>query len=73
MRPARRCLSMVKGDHRYVFQYEEGAEATLLGSLVDSANDAHSEFDWFDAAVLSYQLGHGLCRKLEPIAHVELG
>ena len=71
MSPASRCLSMVKGEHRYVFRYVEGCESALLGSLVALANDPESEFDWFDAAVLSYQMGQQLARELDPVAQLE--
>jgi hypothetical protein len=71
MSPASRCLSMVKGEHRYVFRYVEGCESELLGSFVALANDPESEFDWFDAAVLSYQMGQQLARELDPVAQLE--
>lgn len=71
MSPEQRCLSMVKGRHRYVFRYPDGCESELLGSFVNLANDPDSEFDWFDAAVLSYQLGQQLSRELDPVGHLE--
>ena len=73
MSPAQRCLSMVKGQHRYVFRYVDGCESELLGSFVALANDPDSEFDWLDAAVLSYQLGQQLSRELEPVSQMENG
>lgn len=71
MSPAQKCLSVVKGTHRYVFSYYEGGEAELLGSLVALANDPECDFDWFDAAVLSYQMGQQLARELDSVARVE--
>ena len=71
MNPAQRCLSMVKGRHRFVFRYAEGMESELLASFVALANDPNSEFDWFDAAVLSYQLGHQLTKEFDPVAQVD--
>lgn len=60
LRDERRCLSLVKGEHRYVFQYGAGREAEVLASIVELADDPASGLDWFDAAVLSYQMGkHG--------------
>ncbi len=73
MSPVRRRLSMVKGEHRYVFQYVEGREAELLGSFVAAANDPECEFDWFDAAVLSYQMGQQLARECEAVIPMEQG
>lgn len=68
MSAAQRCLSMVKGRHRFVFRYVEGRESELLASFVALANDPQSEFDWFDAAVLSYQMGQQLARELDSVA-----
>lgn len=71
MNPAQRCLSMVKGRHRFVFQYAEGTESDLLAAFVALANDPGSEFDWFDAAVLSYQMGHQLSQEFDSVAQLE--
>jgi len=57
MNAARRCLSLAKGRHRYVFWYYAGQEAEVMASLIRMAEEANGEFDWFDAAVLSYQIG----------------
>ncbi len=57
MDTGRRCLSLGKGRHRYVFWYWEGQESRLLASLVHLAEQPEIDFDWFDAAVLSYQMG----------------
>jgi len=53
-------LSLAKGRHRYVFWYSEGQESRLLASLVQLAEAPEADFDWFDAAVLSYQMGKGI-------------
>jgi len=50
-------LSLVKGDHRYVFRYRSGHEADVIEAFASMAPDPESAFDWFDAAVLSYQMG----------------
>jgi len=52
-----RQLSLDKGGHKYVFRYRPGNEADVIGAFASLAGDEQSEFDWFDAAVLSYQLG----------------
>jgi hypothetical protein len=61
-----RQLSLVKGHHRYVFRYLAGREADIISAFATLASDADSEFDWFDAAVLSYQMGRRLEMELEP-------
>ena len=71
MKTAQRCLSMVKGRHRFVFRYAEGAESALLASFVALANDPDSDFDWLDAAVLSYQMGHQVSQEFDPVAQLE--
>lgn len=58
-------LSLVKGAHRYVFRYPPGREAEVIGAFASLANDPESNFDWFDAAVLSYQMGRRLELELD--------
>ncbi|MBK8915305.1 MAG: hypothetical protein IPM64_12035 [Phycisphaerales bacterium] len=53
----RRCLTLLKNGQRYIFRYAEGREADLLATFVDLAQDRACEFDWHDAAVLSFQMG----------------
>lgn len=52
-----RRLSLLKGEHQFVFQYPPGAESEIVASFASLASDPDSEFDWYDAAVLSYQMG----------------
>jgi len=53
-------LSLVKGRDRFIFRYEPGSEEQLLDAFIDLAGDPDSAFDWFDAAVLSFQLSKHL-------------
>ena len=62
-----RQLSLVKGNHRYVFRYPAGNEEDIISSFATMAADPETEFDWFDAAVLSYQMGRRLEMDLEEI------
>jgi len=64
-----RQLSLLKGGHRYVFRYQPGQEADVISAFAQLAEDQDSEFDWFDAAVLSYQMGRRLELSVEEIAH----
>ncbi len=61
----RRQLVLVKHGHRYVFRYERGEETKVLAGLVEMARDPKSELDWFDAAVLSHQLGQRMSEQLD--------
>lgn len=62
-----RQLSLVKGDHKYLFRYRPGSEADVIGALANLASDTQSEFDWFDAAVLSYQMGRRIESELDEL------
>lgn len=63
-----RQLSLIKGEERFVFRYGAGQEATVIDSFAEMAADQASRFDWFDAAVLSYQMGRRLETELDQIA-----
>lgn len=63
MATRRRTLTLSKGEHRYIFRYAEGREADLLETFTALARSDDANFDWLDAAVLSYQLGKRLQRK----------
>ncbi len=60
-----RQLSLVKGHDRYVFRYAPGREADIIAAFASMASDPNADFDWFDAAVLSYQMGRRLEMELE--------
>lgn len=62
-----RQVSLMKGAHRYIFRYSQGDEAPVIDSFVDLADDNESEFDWFDAAVLSYQMGKQMDQDFEQV------
>jgi len=67
MKKALRQLSLVKGDHQYLFRYQPGNEADVIGAFASLASDGSTEFDWFDAAVLSYQMGRRLEVELDEL------
>jgi hypothetical protein len=57
-------LSLVKGKDHFCFRYEPGQEAKVLDALIEMVNRRDMPFDWFDAAVLSHQLGQHLAKEL---------
>ena len=63
-----RQLSLVKGEERFVFRYQPGQEADVIDAFASMASNQENEFDWFDAAVLSYQMGRRLETELDQIA-----
>ena len=58
-------LSLMKGKEQFCFRYQVGQEAKVLDALVDLVNRKDVGFDWFDAAVLSHQLGQHLAKELK--------
>jgi hypothetical protein len=68
MSHAIRQLSLVKGSERFIFRYPSGHEADVIDAFSELAADPASAFDWFDAAVLSYQMGRRLEMELDEIA-----
>lgn len=62
-----RQLSLVKGAERFVFRYQAGHEPEVIDAFASLAADRMSSFDWFDAAVLSYQMGRRLETELEQV------
>jgi hypothetical protein len=59
-----RTLSLVKGRHHFCLRYDIGDETRVLDALVEMVNQRELGFDWFDAAVLSHQLGQHLAKEL---------
>jgi hypothetical protein len=58
-------LSLVKGNQHFCFRYQVGEESKVLDALIDMVNGRRHAFDWFDAAVLSHQLGQHLAKELK--------
>jgi len=58
-------LVLNKGKEKYVFRFEAGREDELLDALIDQAKDKRTDFDWFDAAVLSFKLTQSLIRQAD--------
>lgn len=58
-------LSLSKHDETFIFRYQIGSENELLDTIVATANDRGNSFDWFDAAVLSFQLSKHLVEEAD--------
>lgn len=63
--PETRTLSLLKGQQYFCFRYEVGQETKVLDVLIEMVNRRDLPFDWFDAAVMSHQLGRHLAKELE--------
>ncbi|MFA5422821.1 MAG: hypothetical protein WC374_03085 [Phycisphaerae bacterium] len=55
-----RQLTLNKGPEKFIFRYDLGREDELIDAMIDHAKDARTNFDWFDAAVLSFKLTQSL-------------
>lgn len=60
MKKMKRQLVLNKGTEKFIFRYDSGCEDRLLDALIEQAKDNRTDFDWFDAAVLSFKLTQSL-------------
>ena len=60
MAKRQRQLTLNKGPEKFIFRYDVGREDELIDAMIDHAKDAATNFDWFDAAVLSFKLTQSL-------------
>ena len=58
---------LVKATQRFVFDCPAGSESDLLQHLRRLVADASVDFTWFDAAVVSHEVGQRMCRHLEQL------
>ncbi|MBI1336883.1 MAG: hypothetical protein GC164_07965 [Phycisphaera sp.] len=61
---ATRQVVIVKRDHRYIFRYTPGQEQTLIDDFTRLVEDPDNDLDWFDAAMLSHQVGQSMNQQL---------
>ena len=69
MKTGKKQLVLNKGSEKYIFRYEGGCEGQLLDCLANQAQDKATDFDWFDAAVLSFKLTQSLMGQADDILH----
>lgn len=67
MSSPRRQLVLHKGSERFIFRYDHGHEDELLDALISQVRDRRTDFDWFDAAVLSFKLTQTLIDRAETL------
>jgi hypothetical protein len=60
VKKTRKQLILKKGTEKFIFRYDMGCEDQLLDALITQAKDSRTDFDWFDAAVLSFKLTQSL-------------
>lgn len=54
--PELNVLALFKGDHKYVFVYDDVSRAELVAAIRDAAADPEAVLNWFDAATLTDRL-----------------
>ena len=57
-------IRLSKNGHDFAMRYEPGEESHVLAALVEMVGRRDVPFDWFDAAVMSHQLGEHLAKEL---------
>ena len=72
MEDIKKQLILNKGSEKYIFRYERGGEGQLLDTLVATATDEKTSFDWFDAAVLSFKLTQSLIHQADDLLYKDL-
>ncbi len=71
MKRPQRQLVLNKGAEKFIFRYEQGREDELLDAMIEQVKHRRTDFDWFDAAVLSYKLTETLIGRAEQILRDE--
>jgi hypothetical protein len=64
-------LVLTKGVQRYIFECEAGREAELLDRLRQQVADPSNDLTWFDAAVVSHEMGRRLSDRLTNKSSIE--
>jgi hypothetical protein len=67
MKKTKRQLVLNKGAEKFIFRYDGGSEDKLLDTLIEQAKDNSTDFDWFDAAVLSFKLTQSLISQADEL------
>jgi len=62
-----RQLTLLKKGQYYVFRYLPGEESRMITVLMEKAQDPACPLDWFDAAVLSHQMGHRMAGEMQKL------
>ncbi len=67
MAQTKRQLFLNKGTEKFIFRFDCGCEDELLDVLIEQARGKKTDFDWFDAAVLSFKLTQSLIGQAEEL------
>ncbi len=73
MKKTMRQLVLNKGTEKFIFRYDSGCEDKLLNALIEQAKDNRTDFDWFDAAVVSFKLTQSLIAQADELLREDTG
>lgn len=68
----KRQLILKKDGQKFIFRYDSGCEDELLDALIEQAKDSRTDFDFFDAAVLSFKLTQLLVGQADELLHEDI-
>jgi len=68
----KRQLILKKDRQKFIFRYDSGCEDELLDALIEQAKDSRTDFDFFDAAVLSFKLTQLLVGQADELLHEDI-
>lgn len=68
----KRQLILKKGKQKFMFRYDSGCEDELLDALIEQAKNSRTDFDFFDAAVLSFKLTQLLIGQADELLHEDM-
>jgi len=57
-------IALVKNGKRHVFSCPPGSESDVLNEIAMLVTDPANDLTWFDAAVLSHQMGERMSKRL---------
>ena len=61
-------LAMVKGEHQFVYMFDDDGWEELVQALSDQAEDPNLLISWFDAALISHRAKNQIkLSKKEPL------
>lgn len=72
MERTKRQLVLNKGTEKFIFRYDSGCEDELLDALIEQVKDHRTDFDWFDAAVLSFKITQSLIGQADELLHKDM-
>ena len=65
MKDRKQRLVLNKGAEKFIFIYETGEEKELLDALTRQVEDSRTNFDWIDAAVLTFRVKESLIKQAD--------